>query len=353
MQKNLLLKSFNVFLLFCGLLPTRVSAQNTQSGFENLITKAQEICEKLDLKLIINALFSDMISFSKEVFAAFCICMCILVITSVFNILKTSFGKSFDILDCLTSTLLILYSYRIFALCFDKVQSHITSLCGLMVSFVPVQTALYASSGATLTASASSSAGSLSISIIELISCSVIIPLIKVIFTVNTINVLCRDMNFSGISSFLKSLVLWVTGLSFTLLSGVLALQTTLNIAADSLMLKGIRFGASRLIPIAGGLISESLRTVLSSVSYIKNVTGIAGIILIIYSIIPAFSAVIISKILFSLLGAFSKVTNNTFISSFTDGVGACINILCALLSGCAVAFIIMLTLFIKTTVSL
>ena len=54
MQKNLLLKSFNVFLLFCGLLPTRVSAPNTQSGFENLITKAPGICENLDLKLIIN-----------------------------------------------------------------------------------------------------------------------------------------------------------------------------------------------------------------------------------------------------------------------------------------------------------
>lgn len=352
MQKNLSVKLFTVLFLLSNFLYTKASAEEYQNGFEKLIEKAKDINQKLDFKVIINALFSDMLSFSKLITGAFCVCLGIILLSSVFNILKTSFGKSGDITECLTSSVIILYSYRVFELCFDKVHSHISSLCGLMLSFVPIQTALLASGGSGLTSAALSTTGSFSISVIELISCSIAIPVIKVIFTVSTINVLCKDMNFTGITNTLKSVILWIIGLSFTLLSAVFALQTSLNIAADTIAVKGMRFGAARLIPIAGGLVSESLRTVLSSVGYIKSITGVSGIILIIYSVLPPIAAIIITKLFFSLLSAVSKITCCK-ISFFLDSAVNCLNILLALLLGCTTAFIIMLTLFIKTTVLL
>ena len=352
MQKNLSFKYFTVLCLNFTFLCIKVSAEEVQNGFDKILEKTKEITSNLDFKAIINALFSDMISFSKTISVTFGICLGIILICSVFDILKDSFGKSYNILECLSSSIIILFTYKIFALCFDKVQSHISSLCGLMLSFVPIQTALYAAQGSPLSSACVSTAGSFSISAIELICSSLALPIIKIIFTTNTINVLCKDMNFTGISNSLKSIVLWITGLSFTLLSGIFSLQTALNSAADTIAIKGIRFGTARLIPIAGGLISESLRTVLSSVGYIKSITGISGMIMIIYSVIPPVAAIIITKLFFSLLCAFSKITGNK-ISAFLDSANTCVNILSALILGCATAFIIMLTLFIKTTVSL
>ena len=353
MQKILSVKKLCVFILIELFLSLNVFSQNSKTQLEELTEKATEICKKLNIGAIKDALFSDIISFFRIIAGSFGICICVIIIASVFAIFKTSLSANYNITECITSTLLILYCYRIFDICFDKIQSHLSSLCALMLSFVPIQTALLASGGATVTSGVFSSAGSFSISLIEIISCSLVIPLIKVSFTINTVNVLCKDMNFSGIGTFIKSLTLWIIGLSFTLLSGVFALQSALSTSSDTLTLKGIRFGATRLIPVAGSFIGESLRTVLSSVSYIKSITGVSGIVLLIYSTIPPLSAIIVTKLFFSFLGAISKVANTKQISSFLESTSSLLNVLSALLIGCVTAFIAMLTIFLKCTVIL
>ena len=117
--------------------------------------------------------------------------------------------------------------------------------------------------------------------------------------------------------------------------------------------MKGLRYSASKLIPIAGGLISDSMRTVISSVGFIKSASGIGGIIFIIYTIIPPICALIMTKLLFSLTSAFAKAVDAKGFSGICEGICNVLNILSALMLSLGAAFIIMLTLFIKTAVTL
>ncbi len=167
------------------------------------------------------------------------------------------------------------------------------------------------------------------------------------------INALCKRADLSGFISFIKSFCLWVTGLAFTLFTGILSLQTILQSGADNLTLKGIKYGASRLIPIAGGMLSESMKTVIASMNYIKSVSGISGIVFIIYTVLPPICAILAAKMMFGILSAVSRSCSCKDVSSFTDGISSCLNLLSALIIGCSVSFIILLTVFIKTVVLL
>jgi stage III sporulation protein AE len=135
--------------------------------------------------------------------------------------------------------------------------------------------------------------------------------------------------------------------------SGILSLRALLASGADNLALKGLKFSAARLIPIAGGMISESLKTVIATVGYIKSVTGIGGVVFIIYTVAIPLCAVITSKLCLFLLSAVAKSANLEKSASLFDGLQGCLNILSALLLGVSVSFIISIGLFIKITVSL
>ena len=117
--------------------------------------------------------------------------------------------------------------------------------------------------------------------------------------------------------------------------------------------MKGLKYGAARLIPIAGGMVSESLRTVISSITTVKTVSGVSGIIIIIYAVVPPLCTLLCAKFYFCILSALAKGTNQTQSARYLDALSSILSIMLSLMLGCASAFIIMLGIFMKTGVSI
>lgn len=316
-------------------------------------SKVHEITEKLNPKSIIDLFTSNLFSFAKDLRISFGLCLTTILISSVFCIIKSSLGDSDNLFNLISSCLIILTVYSPITACFTRVQEHIEAICGFMISLIPTCVMLHTSSGNTLSAAFMSSGSATFITLIQTISISVIIPLIKASLCVMTVNTICQNTNLSSMASTLKNISLWITGLCFTLFTGVLSLQSILQSGADNLAVKGLKYGAAKLIPIAGGMISESMKTVITGVGYIKSVTGISGIIFIIYALVPPICFIIMTKLYLSMLSFASKLTDGNGIHGFLDFANSIINILLAVLLSCSVSFIIILTIFIKSTVSL
>lgn len=317
------------------------------------IQTAEQTADKLNIKSIIDLISGNLISFSKQTAAYFSFSLAVILISSVFSCIGNSFSGSERLFNIVFTTLTVFSCLSPLILCIDMVQRHLASLCTYLISFAPTMTALYAASGNTLTSAVNASMLPASVSIVQLVCVSFLLPCIKAACTLTSINALCKRADLSGFISFIKSFCLWFTGLAFTLFTGIMSLQTILQSGADNLALKGIKYGASRLIPIAGGMLSESMKTVITSMNYIKSVSGIAGIVFIIYTVIPPICAILISKTMFSILSAVSRSCSDNDVTAFTDGISSCLNLLSALIIGCSVSFIILLTVFIKTVVSL
>ena len=226
-------------------------------------------------------------------------------------------------------------------------------MCAFMISFAPTSALLHSASGNTLTAASYSASTSASVAFLEFLSISVILPCIKAVCSMAAVGSLVKKTNLSGISKMIKSFCLWASGLSFTLFTGIISLSSLMQSSADTLTMKGLKFGAARFIPIAGGMVSESMKTVIASVSFLKSITGISGIVFIIYTVLPPICAILGAKLFFGILSALAKATNQNFAAIYIDEIYSCINILAALLIGCSLSFIILLSVFIKTTVAL
>ncbi len=315
--------------------------------------EAKNLAEYLSFEKIAETLTFNISSCLKSLASSFGVCVAVILISAVFSAFKESFASYEGVFDIISCSILTASSFAVILSCFETTQKAIVSICSYMMAFVPVSAALLASSGNSVTAGAGSVVNSFFISTAELLSVSLVLPLVKAIVTLHAVNSLSKKSNLNGIATFLKSCCLWIIGLSFTLFTGILSLQTVLSSGADNLALKGIRFSAARLIPIAGGMISESMKTVIASMNYIKSVTGTGAIVFVVYSVAIPLCAVMCTKLFFLALSALAKAANQNAASGLFDGLNGSINILLALLLGCTVSFVVMLAMFIKVTVSL
>ena len=94
---------------------------------------------------------------------------------------------------------------------------------------------------------------------------------------------------------------------------------------------RGIRFTAARLIPIAGNMLSECFRTVLGAASVLKTAFGALGIAYLLYLVIPTLCTVLAFKFAVLLALFCSKLMGTRPFTSFLESVGGALNILIAI----------------------
>lgn len=351
MQRSLLIKTIILALILILFLST--SAFALEDLVSEAVNKTAVILEKLKPENILGLLTSNLISFSKSLVVSFGLCLGVILISSVFSVLKVSFSDSENLFEIISCCLTIIIVFSPLAECFIKVQEHIEAICGFMISLTPTCVLLHTASGNTLSASLMSSATNGIITLLETLSVSLILPLAKATLTLTTANSICKNPHLTAINNTARNICLWITGLSFTLFTGILSLQSILQSGADNLAMKGLKYGAAKLIPIAGSMISESMKTVVTGVGYIKSVTGISGIIFIIYALIPPLCFILLTKLYLSLLSTASKICDTNTFSGFFDSANGIVNILLSVLLSISVSLIIILSIFIKTTVSI
>lgn len=351
MQRRFYIKTA-IIITACILLSISIHAQSgILESFEDIDQNFNELSEKLSAKSLFDILLSGIPSFLHKMSHSFGMCVAVLIISTVFSTIKQSFLQSENVFEIIAMSILILCIYPPLQMCFDKVSEHLFAMCGFMVSFIPTGAMLHAASGNTLTSSGFSASAGISVAFLEFLSIYAILPCTKAVCSLTAVGSILKRTNLFGITKAIKSFCLWASGLCFTLFTGIFSLSNLLQSSADSIAIKGLKFGASRFIPIAGGMVSESMKTVISGVSFLKSVTGISGIIFIIYTVIPPFCSILAAKIYLLILSALAKASNQTAAANYIDEICSCINILSALLIGCSLSFIIMLTVFIKTTV--
>ena len=351
MLRSLLIKYSFAAVILQRLLS--ITAYSQQSNLDQAMEKAKEISSKLDIKLIAESITNSFSSYLESVKGIFSVCVACVLISAIFSILKNNFGKSGEIFEAVSGAVPVLCVFAVIIPCFDKVSQSISGICAYMTASIPALTTLLYASGNTVTASTSGITTSIAVNVVQLITASVVIPITKFCCTLSAVNSICRKTNLSGINSFFKSCALWIIGLSFTIFTGILSLQTALASGADNLALKGIKFTAARLIPIAGSMVSESMKTVIASMGYVKSVTGIGGIVFIIYTLIPPIGVLFCTKLFMLIMSALSKCVSSDGTSSLFDSINSILNILGALLISSGIAFIIILGIFTKTSVSL
>lgn len=207
-----------------------------------------------------------------------------------------------------------------------------------MAAAVPVLGGLMAGSGGVSRCVLVSSSLVAVTGIIE-IFISVLMPICTCMLMLCGVNSLSAEFSLSELERSLQKFVVWCIGIIMVIFTGLLSIFAVAAGCADNVLGKTAKFMAGSFIPIVGGVVSDTLDTVIACSRLVKGAVGAGGVIAILYiSLVPLIkiSAVLI---LYSLTSALLAPVADKRILRLTNGFSAVLRIMLAAVVSSAIMF--------------
>ena len=279
----------------------------------------------------------------------------ILVISAVFSTFRKSIwsGELSRTLDFCSSCIIFAMVVGLLYKQIESVSVFFEQLNSLMISMIPVTGAVYAMGGNIGTAVVDGGAMYGFLAVSEGICAKTVVP----VSIVCTALALCRGVSpgidLRGLASGIKKCYTFLLGFIMTILLALLATRTYLASAADSTAARAVKTVVSSTIPIVGASVSDTLRTVASSVQYIKSIVGVGGIIFILMLLLPTLISLLLTRLTFIFSVGVADLLGCESESRLLGELGNVCGCMIAAVSMSSVMFIMALNIFIKTTVAM
>ena len=240
----------------------------------------------------------------------------------------------------------------VFYLHFEALENFFARISVFVNGMIPVTASIWALGGNVSTATAGSATLYCFLTVFEKLWAASAIPVFSLILILGLCDVLCSELKTVRVLGTVKKIYGFFLGLSMTVLLSSLAAQTTLTAVADSVSARAGRLVSSTVIPIVGGNLGEALRTVAGSVSYLKNIFGVGGIIIIALIVLPMAISLLLTRFVFGICSAFADIIGcereSKLLAAFSDAYGCMLAVVC----GVGMMFVLSLCIFMKIVVA-
>ena len=188
---------------------------------------------------------------------------------------KSGVGKAYAFCSTLALLLLLLKrqdsSFRSLATFFATVQA-------LSVALLPLMGTLYAMGGNVRAAVLNHGVMSAFLAVLETFCSGTVVGIAGICLALALLDAVASGINLKPLAGLIKRSYTLLVSFLMLLLCGVLGVQSTLAKAGDTLALRTARFAAGSFLPVVGGSVGESLRTVAGSVEYLRGVVGTGAV---------------------------------------------------------------------------
>ena len=280
-----------------------------------------------------------------------CTLLCVIAISAVCNSVGDAMsgtGEGLGILSSGVIITLILGSQMDIIL---GVADFFDRLGALMGSMIPITGAVWAMGGNVTGAGV----GTLTLGAMLMFSESfcrrTVIP-VSCVCLVTAITTGLSGGILEGFSSGVKKIYGFTVGLVMTVLTFCLGAQTSIAGAADTLSARGAKALASAVIPGVGGAVGDTLKTVAGSVSYIKSIVGIGGILLIAAVTLPTLTGLLLARGVILVSSVAADMLGCRREQRMLSEIGNVYGLLIGAVSISSVAFVVALGIFVKCTVA-
>ncbi len=228
------------------------------------------------------------------------------------------------------------------------VSEAVSSIAFFMKVLVPVMVTTLMTSGAIISAAVFEPT---LITIVEIgvwVIDGVFLPAVMIATALNIVNGMSDRFKTDKMVSLINNGVKWGLSVMLTIFVSITGLKSIASSGADALTIKLSKFAASNLIPMVGGILAESVETVMGCSVVIKNSVGILGIIcLIVIALMPIIkiSAILI---LFRITAAVIEPVSDKKISDCMTRLANSVSSLFSMLVATTVMFIIIITIMIN-----
>lgn len=275
----------------------------------------------------------------------------ILLLSAVFGAFRKSFrsGALGRVVSTVASCAILAAAAETQTELFLQLSEYFSSLSTLAGAMIPVSGALYAIGGNVSGAATGSAALSVFITVSEFIGGKLLFPTVGACMALAIVPVFSPGLNLRSLSSCIKKTFTFCLGFLMMLLSALLALRSGLAAKADSVGARTVKYVASSVIPVVGGSVADSLRTVGASVEYLRTTVGIAGILLVVLLLLPVLVNVLLTRFCLILAGSAAEVLGCDAEARLLSELVSVYGYVLAVAAMCAVMFIFALTLLVRT----
>ena len=185
--------------------------------------------------------------------------------------------------------------------------------------------------------------------IIEVVS-NVILPMFIFSFVFSVVANLSKNVKLTKLTDFFKSATTTILVVTFTLFTAFLSIQGLTAGSFDSVSIRAAKFATKSYVPILGGYLSDGFDLIMASSVLIKNSVGVAGLVLLICSILSPI--VQISGLSFGLkfVAAITEPVTDEKITSFLSSVSKHLNMLIVAILAVSFMYFICIMLLIFTS---
>ena len=224
------------------------------------------------------------------------------------------------------------------ALCTDSVSRMSEGMQGLFPLLLTMMAAVGGSSGSALMQPAVVAAASAMTGLIR----EVTVPLATAAAILTMLCHLGEGLRLQRLADFAHQCAAWTLGVCFTVFIGVLTTRAVTAAAIDGVTLRTAKYAMSNLIPVVGGLLADTVDTLVGSGMLVQGALGVTGLILIAsYALVPLCQT-LASAMLYRLTSALMQPVSDGPLCQCIHGFGRILMLL-FIIQLCAAAMFLML----------
>ena len=176
-----------------------------------------------------------------------------------------------------------------------------------------------------------------------------VMPLFIFCLVFNVAGNLSDNVKLGKFSNLFLSIYKWTIGLIFTLFSAFLTIQGITAGSYDGLSIRTTKYAMKSYIPFVGSYLSDGLNLILTSSILIKNSVGLAGLLLLVATVITPISKILILKLALSLSASILEPICDKKIPNFLTNISKCLSMLIATICVAGFAYLITIGLVMCT----
>ncbi|MBE6538216.1 MAG: hypothetical protein E7671_01965 [Ruminococcaceae bacterium] len=228
------------------------------------------------------------------------------------------------------------------------VHTFLERLLAFVNSMIPIMGALYAAGGNVSTAASSTSSLGFFIAVCENLCAYTLMPIVGICLAFSAASAFSSEVSLGEISGNFKKVYTYGLGLLMAVLALVMGVQNHLSAKADSLGARAAKYAVGSFIPIVGGTVGDSLRTVAASVEYIRSSVGGIAIAVILLLLLPSLISLALGRGAINISAMLAKMLGCEREGKLLSEISNVYGYMIAVSSICSVLFIYVLTLFVK-----
>lgn len=269
------------------------------------------------------------------------------ILSSVMHKLaKSSDSRNADVISAVICVAVCLTVFNSGLLDIEKIKFFFTSVSNLATAILPIMTALLVYSGNVSASIVNSGSMTVFSTVIEYLFSKVVVPLTVASMTLAVVGCVLSESTSFSLSAFLRKFSNFITLVSMTVFTFVLAVQTSLARSADTVGVKTVKFVIGSFVPIVGGAVSETINAVDAGLSYIKTTCGTLAIIVIFFMVAPPLVSLLASKLVFSLSSSVASILGCETESKLLSELSSVTDCFSSLIISSAAVFILILSSF-------